>query len=583
MMPCPSADAIAQAAVDPDAAPPEVLEHIAVCARCRQLLDRVESPVNWNWLNDTEPKHEPKTRFLDRLKAAVRYTVGEPTERDEVGPKVPGHTVEAEIARGGMGVVYRAKDTALGRVVAIKALRQEFAANTAQLARFVGEAKALAALQHPNVVQLFHVGESGGQPYIVMEYVPGGTLRHAMKGDPWEPAVAARFIRTLADATAAVHKIGVIHRDLKPGNVLMASDDQLTPDGKSTTRPKIADFGLARFLNAVDHQTRTGDVFGTPEFMAPEQARGDHRKVGPETDVWALGVILYELLTGRVPFTGETAHDTLELVKDGTPASPELLRPGVRRELAAICMKCLEKPPQRRYRAAADLRDDLDQFLAGRTVSALPRSWAGRVAAAVRRNPLTAIGWLLIVVALLGTLGWGAWERHAASVALAEAAAQYEQMSQRHEHTTRELYATRIDLVTRALAAGNTTGAKSLLTACLPVAGDPDQRGWEWYYLSNRLLGPARIDLRLSDADRHGFDDVKLHPNTETLSADGRRRVVIDATGQLVLYDQDRRVLLHLPAAPGRAVGVKFSKDGRWLAARTAEDAVVVYDGGVPP
>lgn len=582
MTPCPAPDAITRAAAEPDEVPPEILEHLASCSRCREILERAEPPVNWDWLADTQPNHEPKPRFLDRLKAAVRYTVTGPAEQDDVGLSIPGYAIEAEIARGGMGVVYLAKDLALGRAVAIKVLRPDLATNTGQLSRFIGEAKALAALQHPNVVQLFHVGESTGHHYLVMEYVPGGTLRHAMKSDLWEPVAAARLIRTLADATAAVHRIGVIHRDLKPGNVLMSAVRDLSTEGTTANRPKVADFGLARFVNEANPQTRTGDIFGTPEFMSPEQARGDHRKVGPETDVWALGVILYELLTGRVPFVGETSFDTLELVKSSPVVPPELVRPGISRDLAAITSKCLEKKPHRRYRTAVALRDDLDLFLAGRPVSAYPRSWVGRVISEIRRRPWAAIRWSLLAVIVSGSLGLAGWQwnkgRSTASITTAELV----RLREQHDTTIRELYATRIAIVARALAAGHIADAETWLAMCRPTAGDPDARGWEWNYLSNRLHGPAQIDLRLADTDRHGFDDVKLVPNSEATSPDQRRRVVIDPAGRLAIYDLDGRFLLEMPTVPGRIIGVRFSKDGRWLAVRTSDDAVVAFDGLAP-
>ncbi|VTU02723.1 wd40 repeat-containing protein : Serine/threonine protein kinase with WD40 repeats OS=Pedosphaera parvula (strain Ellin514) GN=Cflav_PD2890 PE=4 SV=1: Pkinase [Gemmataceae bacterium] len=578
MRDCPAPEAIEQVATDPDAAPPDVLEHIAACPRCRERLDRADPGANWVLLADTRPDHEPRGWFLDRLKTAVRYAATGPATRGD-DPVVPGYAIEDEIARGGMGVVYRARDLALGRTVAIKVLRADLADNASQLARFFGEAKALAALQHPNVVPLFQVGEVGGRPFLVMEYVGGGTLRHAM-GGPWPPGAAAKLVRTLADATAAVHKIGVIHRDLKPGNVLLCGD---VPAGdRATLTPKVADFGLARFLDDTNRQTRTGDVFGTPEFMAPEQARGDHRSIGPETDVWALGVILYELLTGRAPFAGETWRDTLEFVQSGEPVPPPVLVPGVPGELAAVCLKCLKKKPQRRYRTAGALRDDLDQFLANRPVSALPRSRLGRLVAGVRRNPGPAVPWaLLVAVLVVGGVLVAVREQDArrrAEVAAAEA----DQLRTRHEQALRELYAARIALAEQALATGQPERAEAILMTCKPAGGDADERGWEWNYLLNRVHGPARLDLKLADSQRHGFEDVHLVPVGEATSPDGRRTVRIGEDGVPVLYDRDGRALLRLPTAGSRVIGVLFIKEGRWLAARTADETVVAFDGAPP-
>jgi len=577
MTPCPSPEAIAEAMADPDAASADILEHLAGCPRCRSLLDGPETHLNWTLLASPEvdQQDQPKAWFLNRLKTAVRYTVTAPPGLEN-GPSVAGYEVETEIARGGMGVVYRARDIALGRLVAIKVLRSDLLTNPKQHTRFFGEAKALASLQHPNVVQLFQAGEAAGQPYLVMEYVAGGTLRHAMRSGPWEPMAAAQLVRSLAEAVAAVHQIGVIHRDLKPGNVLL-SNALRTPH--SALQPKVADFGLARFLDSAERPTQTGEVFGTPEFMAPEQARGDQHAIGPETDVWALGVILYELLSGRAPFSGETSYDTLELVKL-TPALPlELVRPGIPPDIAAVCMKCLQKLPYRRYRTAAALRDDLDSFLAGRPVSALPRSWIGRLTLAIQRHPWVAVQWSSVAVVLLGLLSVIGWQWSRAHSASTRSTAEVAKLREQRESTLRELYAARITLAARAVSENRLADAEQSLTACVPVAGDPDVRGWEWYYLSNRLRGPARIDLKLADTDRHGFDDVKLVPNKETFTADQSRRVVIDPAGRLAVYDHEGRMLLQLPAVPGRIIGVRFSKDGRWLAARTEEDAVIVFDG----
>ncbi|MCE9566297.1 MAG: serine/threonine protein kinase [Planctomycetes bacterium] len=579
---CPDPDALARAVQDPETAPAEILEHLAACQRCRDLLDQNEQPTKWDWLGETEHKHEPKTWFLDRLKAAVRYTVTGPPEPDEPGPNVPGYAIEAEIARGGMGVVYRARDIALGRTVAIKVLRSDLVSHPTQLARFLGEAKALAALSHPNVVQLFQAGESDGKPYLVMEHVADGTLRHAMQTGSWDPIAAAQLVCTLADATAAVHRIGVIHRDLKPGNVLMSANHERTFAGPSALRPKIADFGLARFLESADRLTRTGDVFGTPEFMAPEQARGDHVVVGPETDVWSLGVILYEVLTGRPPFVGMTSIETLQLVKLSPPVSPELVRPGIPPDLVAICLKCLEKKPTRRYRTAESLRDDLDRFLANQPVLALPRSPLGRTALALRREPMAVLGWLLIASVMLAAVGLVLWQRHLARIAATVSAAEIAHLHAQHESTIRELYAVRITLAVRAIADGDFMDAEAWLALCRPADGEPDPRGWEWNYLMNRLHSRAQIELRLADTDKHGFEDVKLVPSTEAFSPDQRRRATIDVAGRLLVHDQDGRLLLQLPAVAGQMIGLKFSKDGRWLAVRTADEKLVVFDGLAP-
>ncbi|MFO0824366.1 MAG: serine/threonine-protein kinase [Gemmataceae bacterium] len=350
----------------------------------------------------------------------------------------------------------------------------------------------------------------------------------------------------------------------------------------SALLPKVADFGLARFLESAERPTQTGEVFGTPEFMAPEQATGDQHGVGPETDVWALGVILYELLTGRVPFVGTTPMETMELVRRSPAVSPELVRPGVPRELAAVCLKCLEKLPYRRYHTAAALRDDLDRFLAGQPVSALPRSRWGRLLADIRRNPWVAIRWTLAVGVILVLLGIIGWQQVSTRSEATTNTAELAQLRELHESTLRELYAARIALAEDAIDENRLMDAEKWLTLCRPKGDDPDERSWEWNYLSNRLRGPAQIELRLADASRHGFEDVNLIPNAEATSPDRRRRVVLGPTGRLMVYDREGRLLMQMPEVPGRTVGVRFSKDGRWLAIRTDDDTVVAFDGAAP-
>lgn len=577
MTTCPTSEEITKVVADPETVPTEVLEHVAECPICRRALETADGPVRWDWLSDARPADDapddPNPWFLDRMKAAVRYTVtGRPADP---GPVIPGYAVEAEIARGGMGVVYRARDLHLGRTVAVKVLPPDAAPDPGRLARFLIEARALAALQHPNVVQLFHAGEVGGRPYLVMEYVPGGTLRQVLRADPWEPADAARLLRTLADATAAAHRLGIIHRDLKPGNVLLTGTD-----ARST--PKIADFGLARFLDAPDHLTAAGEVLGTPEFMAPEQARGETDRLGPETDVWALGATLYETLAGRPPFTGLTRQHTLTQVTSADPIPPARLRPGLPPELCAIALKCLEKQPHRRYRTAADLRADLDRFLAGQPVLARPRSAVRRWVDRAARRPVRTAAWVAGLGALVAGAGVAGADWAAARAGWAAAAAEVGRLRTQGAADRGDLYAARVTLADRALDAGRAADAAGWLAACRPAAeGDPDPRGWEWHYLSNRLRGPARIDLRVTDAAARGYDFPPPGRDAEAISPDRRRRVSVGPDGRPTVHDDDGRVLIHL-GVPGaeKIVGLHFSKDGRWLAARTATDGVLVYDGG---
>ena len=301
--------------------------------------------------------------------------------------RLPGYEIEEVLGRGGMGVVYKARHLALNRVVALKMVLSGGHAGEAELARFRTEAAALARLQHPHIVQIFEVGEQDGRPYFALEYVEGGGLSAKLNGTPWEARQAAALVETLARAVHAAHERRVVHRDLKPANVL------LTADGT----PKITDFGLAKKLDADDGISRSGQVVGTPSYMPPEQAAGRGREVGPAADTYALGAILYELLTGRPPFKGPTSLDTLHQVLTDEPVPPRRLNPRTPRDLETVCLKCLEKQPARRYGTALELADDLGRFQAGRSVRARPVGvlergwkWARRTrpsSASCRRRP----------------------------------------------------------------------------------------------------------------------------------------------------------------------------------------------------
>jgi tetratricopeptide (TPR) repeat protein len=297
-----------------------------------------------------------------------------------------------------MGVVYRARDPRLNRVVALKMVLAAGHAGERERTRFRAEAEAVARLQHANVVQIYEVGEEAGRPFLALEFCPGGTLARRLSGNPQPPGEAARIVRALAGAMAAAHAAGVLHRDLKPANVL------LTAEGE----PKVTDFGLAKILDADSGQTRTGAVIGTPSYMAPEQAAGQSRDVGPAADVYALGAILYELLTGRPPFKGASTSDTLEQVRSQDPVPPRRLQPRTPRDLETICLKCLEKEPARRYSTAAGLAEDLERFLDGRPIRARPIGTVGRALKWARRRPAAA-GLAAVIGVAVAAIGIGGW------------------------------------------------------------------------------------------------------------------------------------------------------------------------------
>ena len=331
---------------------------------------------------------------------------------DAPPPAFPGYEILGEVGRGGMGVVYRARQIGLNRLVALKMLLPGAPGGLERLVRFRTEAEVLARLNHPNIVPIYDIGECEGRPYFTMEYVPGRDLARFLDGRPQDSAAAARLVETLARAVDAAHRCGVVHRDLKPANILLGSGEWPVASGEKrheanppslATRhsplaaPKITDFGLAKDMTASAGLTRTGEAMGTPCYMAPEQARGDRKAVGPATDVYALGAILYEMLTGRPPFDADSQAETVAQVLHDDPVPPSRLRPRLPRDLVTICMKCLDKAPGRRYGAALDLAEDLCRFQAGEPIHARP---AGRIERAYRwgrRRPLVA--------ALLGLLG----------------------------------------------------------------------------------------------------------------------------------------------------------------------------------
>jgi hypothetical protein len=302
-------------------------------------------------------------------------------------PQVKGYEILGELGRGGMGVVYKARQVGLNRVVALKMILGGAHAEPAVLARFQAEALTVARLQHPNIVQIFETGQQGELPYLSLEYVDGGSLDRRVAGRPLSPREAAELVKTLAGAVHAAHEAGVIHRDLKPANVLLTSGGV----------PKITDFGLAKTLGEDRGHTATGAILGTPSYMAPEQAGGKKSEITRAVDVYALGAILYELLTGRPPFRADTPLDTLLLVVGEEPTPPRELCPAVPRELEAVCLKCLQKKSAQRYASADALADDLQKYLSGEPVSALSATVAEQAWRRLRKRPV--IGGAIVLTA----------------------------------------------------------------------------------------------------------------------------------------------------------------------------------------
>lgn len=270
-----------------------------------------------------------------------------------------------ELGRGGMGVVFKARQKSLNRIVAVKMILRGDLASGADLARFQAEAEAAGRLEHPGIVSVYEVGTCEGRPYFSMPYIEGKTLAQRVAEGPLREPVAARYVAQIARAVHYAHQRGILHRDLKPSNILLPVSNSAIE-----SMPLVTDFGLAKRVEGAASLTKSGAIVGTPSYMAPEQAAGSRGVITPATDVYSLGTILYELLTGRPPFAAASAVDTLMLVLEQDPLAPRLLNPKIDRDLEMICLKCLQKPADLRYSSAGDLADDLERYLSGEPVAA---------------------------------------------------------------------------------------------------------------------------------------------------------------------------------------------------------------------
>ncbi len=410
----------------------ELEDHLRGCASCRAVRRQMHGA-------DTVQTIDRPAR--PEAGASTIPPRGEAPADALMRAGVPGYEILAELGRGGMGVVYQARQVGLNRTVALKMILAGAHADDRDLTRFRTEAEAVARLQHPNIVQIYEVGAHAGLPYFSLEFCAGGSLAAWLDGTPVPPAPAARLVETLARAMDYAHQRGVVHRDLKPANILLqelnhrgtedteantasnseGKDQRLpTPSLASSSvpsvplwfhsTPKVADFGLAKKLDAAA-QTQSGAVVGTPSYMAPEQAQGQTREVGPAADVYALGAILYELLTGRPPFKAATPLDTLLQVVCDEPVPPSRLVAKLPRDLETICLKCLHKEPAKRYATAGALAEDLRRFGAGEPIVARPVGRAERAVKWVRRNKALAGFLAALAVLLIGGSGAGLWYR----------------------------------------------------------------------------------------------------------------------------------------------------------------------------
>lgn len=376
--------------------------HVEECYSCQgRLAELTQWKSEARTGSSSRPAFRPDPNFLFELCEQLTSTASANSKEPDPLPAIPGYELVRELGYGGTGVVYLARDVRLNRPVALKLLRLT---HTQARFRLLREAEATARVQHPNIVRIYEVGESEGRPYIAMEYVDGSNLQRKYGGRSLPPGTAAELVEQLARAVQAAHAAGIVHRDLKPANVLIADDSTL----------KIADFGLAKILEEPDALTHTGQLLGTPGYVPPEQLAPDGR-ITPSADIYALGAILYELLTGRPPFRAGRPLDTLIDVVYREPVSPAKLAPRVSRDLETICLTCLNKNPSRRYPSAAEFADDLARCRAGKPVRARPVGWIGKASRWARRKPaaasLAALGAASVVFAI-GGLTW-LWQQSA--------------------------------------------------------------------------------------------------------------------------------------------------------------------------
>ena len=513
-----------------------------------------------------------------------------PAHRPRAGqgklPSIEGYEILSVLGRGGMGVVYKARQKGLNRLVALKMILAGDHASQADVERFRTEAEAVARLQHHHIVQIHEIGEADGYPYFSLEFVDGDSLSKVLAGSPQPPRDAASMIMILAEAMQYAHGQGIVHRDLKPANILLSREAEPATGSSASLSsslsmrsgsvssstlgiPKIADFGLAKHLDDNSGMTKSGTILGTPSYMAPEQSFGEIHKIGPLVDVYSLGAILYEMLTGCPPFRGSTVLDTLEMVRFQEPVPPSRLQPKIPPDLENICLMCLHKEPSKRYASAGELSEDLGRFLRGETVRARPVSHLDRLRRWCLRNKGTTFLLCVIAFSLIGGTVLSTYFALRAGRGEREAIEQARIATERKEESDRRRYVAEFRWGLQKWKDGRINEVRDILHALEPAEpNEPDLRHFEWHYLE-RL---CHLELRTIQGHTAPIYRVISSPNGRAIATAG-----IDKTVRI--WERATGQLLHtLTGHTGPVLSVAFSSDGRLLASAGVDKVIKIWD-----